>query len=268
MKQEYTAAALKSEIEALKNMFDEVKLIDPASMCYLDTKTMQGDVPCLSLPPLDDAGRGWQPLIVQDKVRLACYQAVRVDGRAFVLMTDYALPRAKPENSRDANAILRILTQYREELRHDYVTGAYNQRYLHEEYLPSLAEQFRAGRKMAVALARVNEYGRICAECGNDAADRCLNTAAGILQIAAGLEPEKGILARLEDGLFAITAIDQTPAQLEKTLCEAVDSSRHDFSISLSRRGGFTISVACADWAETGDWDMLLALAESRLPQQ
>ena len=265
MKQDYTAAELKAEIGALENVFDSVQLIDPETMQFLDPETLQAAEPCRILPPLNDDGRGWQPMREGESVALACCQAICVDGRHCMLVVKYELPQTLPENSRDANAFMRILTQYSEELRHDYVTGAYNQRYLQEEYIPALADRLACGAHVALALARVNEYGHICANCGSDAADRCLNTAAGILQIAVGLDNEKGILARLEDGVFLVTAIDATPAQLEKTLNEAIDSSRKDYNISLSRRGEFTISVSAADWAETGNWDLLVALAERRL---
>ncbi|MDD4849193.1 MAG: diguanylate cyclase [Gemmiger sp.] len=268
MKQAYSAAELCTEISALQAMFDTVKLVNSETMQYLNTETMQPTGACHSLPPLDEQGRGWRPTQRDGRVELAFYQAFLMEGRHYLLVAAYCLPQTVPENSRDANAFLRILSQYNEEMRHDYVTGTYNHRYLNEEYLPKLAAAVAAGRQVSVALARVNEYGHICAECSSDAADRCLNTAAGILQIAAGMDPEKGILARLEDGVFVVTALDTTPAQLEKTLREALENSRKDYNISLSRRGEFTVTVATADWAETGNWDLLLALAERRMAQQ
>ena len=44
-----------------------------------------------------------------------------------------------------------------------------------------------------------------------------------------------------------------------------MDGSRRVFSVSLSRRSEFSVAVSSADWAETGSWDLLLALAEQRL---
>ena len=265
MKQEYTAAELQAQIALLQNVFDSVRLVDPHSMQFLDTATLEAVGPCHSLPELDARGRGWQPVRLQTAVELALFQSVTVEGRWLVLLFNYALPQSLPENSREANAFLRILAQYSEELRHDYVTGAYNQRFLTEEYVPALAERVAAGERLSLALARVNEYGRICADCGSEAGDRCLNTAAGILHIAAGMDPRAGILARLEDGVFLVTAFNTPATQLEKTLCTALDCSRRDYNISLSRRGEFTVTVAAADWAETGNWELLLALAERRL---
>ena len=37
------------------------------------------------------------------------------------------------------------------------------------------------------------------------------------------------------------------------------------FSITLARRGTFTVSVASAEWGETSSWEMMLALAQQRL---
>lgn len=116
-----------------------------------------------------------------------------------------------------------------------------------------------------MVLARVNEYGRLCCEEGAFAADNCLNTAAGILQLAAGTDSPDTVLARLEDGLFAVASAGRWAADLEKALREALDASRREFSLSLSRRGEFTVSLASANWGETGSWEMMLSLAQHRL---
>ena len=46
---------------------------------------------------------------------------------------------------------------------------------------------------------------------------------------------------------------------------EAMNDSRREFNISLSRRGSFTVEIASAEWGETASWDMTLSLAQQRL---
>ena len=97
------------------------------------------------------------------------------------------------------------------------------------------------------------------------AADCCLNMAAGILQLAVGPDREKAVLARLNDGFFAVVTLGMPAAKMAKVVREAMNDSRREFNISLSRRGSFTVAIASAEWGETASWDMMLSLAQQRL---
>ena len=258
MKQEYTRSEIISLLNALQQMFPAVRLADPATGCLLDPDTMEPGSGVCQIPALDASGRGWLPASSGEDA-MTLYRAVTVDGRPCLVVMDCHLPDPQPTEGREANALRRLLAQYHEELSRDYVTGAYNRRYLAESWLPR-----HEGTGIGVAMVRVKEYARICSEFGREAADCCLNTAAGILQRAAGTDPEKAILARLEDGVFLLAGICPG-ARLASAVREAMDNSRRVFSVSLSRRSEFDVAVASADWAETGNWDLLLSLAEQRL---
>lgn len=82
-----------------------------------------------------------------------------------------------------------LLGQYREEMRRDYVTGVYNRAFLDSTYRKKVAAAACAGKPVSVVAARVNEYWNLLREEGTHAADCCLNTAAGILQLAARAGP-------------------------------------------------------------------------------
>lgn len=58
---------------------------------------------------------------------------------------------------------------------------------------------------------RVNEYWSLRQNESANAADCCLNMAAGILQLSVGTDDKAAVLARLEDGLFAVVTVG-TPA--------------------------------------------------------
>lgn len=256
MKQEYTRGEIADLLAALRQVFSTVRLADAASGAVLDEAGQPAGEYC-QVPPLDEAGRGWL-LSGEDQKTLTLYRTARVEGRACLLL-DCTLSDTLSTEKREANAQRRQLAQYQEERSRDYMTGAYNRRYLAEVWQPAMA-----GCTPCAVLARVNEYAGVCAEYGREAGDNCLNAAAGILQRAVGADPARGILVRLEDGVFLLTA-DCPAAELAARLRDALDASRHVFSISLSRRAEFSVAVAAADWAEAGSWDFMLALAEQRL---
>lgn len=265
MKQEYTAAELKALVDALESLFDTVVLIDPAAQCVLDPGTLEptGE-PCRRLPALNEKGRAWQPMRTEKGMEMTLCQAIRVEGRGCVLVAGCDLTGPDPQTlTRPARAESRLTGNFMEDMHHDYVTGVYNRRYLDEEYLPTLLAQADAGTGFSVAMVRVNEYSAILAKDGHDASDRCLTVAAGILQMA--VDPDQCVIARLDDGMFLVTALNTPAERLKYQLTEAAAGGRRVFGSSLSRRGEFTVSVGAAEWAETRHWDMLVALAESRL---
>ena len=62
-----------------------------------------------------------------------------------------------------------------------------------------------------------------------------------------------------------VVAVGVSARELENCLQEALRNARRNFGITLARRGEFTATVASADWVETGSWDLMVSLAESRL---
>lgn len=265
MKHNYTTQDLCAQIKAMERLFDAVALIDPHAGMQLDPATRQAVRPAGPVPALDAKGRGVRRVTHNGAELLAIYQAIQLEGRPLVLALGVDMPQSPSGDLREANAWERTMSQYFEDLRHDYVTGAYNRRYLNETYMPYAVEQAAAGRPVSAAVVCVNEYARLCREESHAAADNCLCSAAGILQLAVGPDSRQAVLARLEDGLFAAVAVGRHAAEWESTLWEAVNNARRSFSLSLSRRGEFTVSLACADWGETGSWDLLLSLAQQRL---
>ena len=136
--------------------------------------------------------------------------------------------------------------------------------FLDSTYRKKVAAAACAGKPVSVVAARVNEYWNLLREEGTHAADCCLNTAAGILQLAAGPDQQNAVV-RLEDGIFLVVSVGTPAAKLQAALHEALGESRRTFGITLSRRGEFTVSLSSADWGEAGSWDLMVALAEQRL---
>jgi len=175
------------------------------------------------------------------------------------------MPRNLQSSAEAENSFNRVLAQMQEELRRDYLTGVYNARYLDTEYRRYAEPQAQAGKPAGVVMARVNEYWNLRQTESANAADCCLNMAAGILQLAVGTDDKTAVLARLEDGLFAVVTVGTPAAQMARKLQDALDNSRREFNISLSRRGSFTVQLASAEWGEAPAWDMMFSLAQQRL---
>lgn len=265
MKLEYTKEELAAEVTALEQLFDQVQIVDPYHGVLLDPATLEPKGESDPVPTLDETGRGMQ-LVQQDgEDAMRLYQSIRVADRPCVLMLHCPMPHDSKASAGAQNSYDRALAQYRDDMRRDYVTGVYNSRYIQEEYRSYAEKQAMQGKAVGAVMLRVNEYWSLRDQESEQAAECCLNTAAGILQLAVGTDREHAVLARLEDGLFVAITVGMPAARLAKTINEALDSSRKVFSITLARRGTFTVTTASAEWAETSSWEMMLSLAQDRL---
>ena len=263
MKQEFTMAELAAQLTALGQVFDKVELAD-ARMGVLDPATLQPIGKIAEVPMLDDAGRGVQLTQTPEGPGLIIAQGIQVEGRPCVILMHCGMPHSTRTQGAE-NSFLRTVSQMQDDLRRDYVTGVYNGAYLNEEYRRRAEQAALQGTPVGAVMVRINEYWHLREHESLNAAGCCLNTAAGILQLAVGTDTSKAVLARLNDGFFAIITIGQTGAAMANTVREAMEDSRKEFNISLARRGSFTVEVASAEWGETASWDMLLSLAQQRL---
>ena len=265
MKNEYTLQELGAQIAAWEQLLEKAVLVEPRRNVVLDPATLQPVGPADPLPALDETGRGVQLAEGSDGPEMVVYQAVTVETVPYVLELHCAMPRNLGRTTGAENAMNRAIAQVQEELRRDYVTGTYNARYINGAYRHYAEKAALQGTPVGVVLVRVNEYWNIREKESLSAAGCCLNMAAGLLQLAVGADTGKAVLARLEDGIFAVATVGQPAAQMAQILRTAMGEARKEFSISLSRRGSFTVDIASAEWGETSSWEMMLSLAQDRL---
>lgn len=265
MKLYYTKEELAAELAALEQMFPVVRIVDAYRGVVLDPATLEPGPGTVPVPALDEDGRGMQLNPSGEKQELLIYQGIQVEGRPCVWELHCLLPARYRASTGAQNSYNRALAQYREDMRRDYVTGVYNSSYLNGTYRDYAEKQAMQGCPVGVVMLRVNEYWTLRNEESLQAAECCLNTAAGILQLAVGTDHDHAVLARLEEGLFAAVTVGTPASHLARRVNEALESSRRVFSITLARRGTFTVSVASAEWGETSSWEMMLALAQQRL---
>ena len=241
-------------MDALAQLFDSVTLADPR-MGLLDPATLQPLNKVAAVPVLDADGRGMRIVKAKNGLEAVIAQGISVAGTPCVLMLAMPLPRRLQADGAE-DAFTRALSQMQDDLRRDHVTGVYNAVYLNEEFRPKAEQAALNGQPMGVVMVRVNEYWQLRE---NE------SESAAILQLTVGPDHEKAVLARLNDGFFAIVTVGTPAAAMAQTVREAMNDSRREFNISLSRRGSFTVEVASAEWGETASWDMTLSLAQQRL---
>ena len=159
MKQDYTIAELQAEMTALQQVFDNVTLADPR-MGLLDPATLQPLNKVAAMPALDSTGRGMQVVKGNDGLETVLAQGINVEGTPCMLLMQMPLPRSlQAEGAEDS--FIRTLSQMQDDLRRDYVTGAYNAVYLNEQYRPIAERAAMSGTPVGVVLVRVTEYWQL-----------------------------------------------------------------------------------------------------------
>ncbi len=263
MKQDYTLDELQTEMTALAQLFDSVTLADPR-MGLLDPATLQPLNKVAAMPALDAAGRGLKIEKAADGLRTVIAQGITVADTPCVLLLGMPLPRNLQADGAE-DAFTRALSQMQDDLRRDYVTGVYNSVYLNEAFRPRAERAALDGKPVGVVMVRVNEYWQLREQESNSAADCCLNMASGISAAGRRPRPRQGC-GPPEYGFFAIVTVGTPAARMARAVNEAMNASRREFNISLSRRGSFTVAIASAEWGETASWDMHHALSGTAAP--
>lgn len=177
-----------------------------------------------------------------------------------------AVQAADPDTVQDAGALCRALCQYAGTQCADPVTGLAERTVTEGVFAPRAAALAAAGQAVSVAVVRVPEYITVLTTESEAAAARCLSTAAGVLQTAVDATWPNAVVARWGADTFLVAAAADKQA-LEDALQAAISGHRRRFSITLARRGQFTLAYGTAAWGEPGaeDWPGMVTLAESRL---
>lgn len=190
-------------------------------MGLLDPATLQPLNKVAAMPALDAAGRGLKIEKAADGLRTVIAQGITVADTPCVLLLGMPLPRNLQADGAE-DAFTRALSQMQDDLRRDYVTGVYNSVYLNEAFRPRAERAALDGKPVGVVMVRVNEYWQLRELESDSAANCCLNMASGILQLVVGPDHDKAVLARLNDGFFAIVTVG-TPAARDGPGCARGD---------------------------------------------
>lgn len=171
-----------------------------------------------------------------------------------------------PAAAQDAGALCRALCQYAGSQCADPVTGLAERTTAEDVFAPRAAALAADGQTVSAAVVRVPEYMALLTTESEAAATRCLSAAAGVLLTAVDATWPNAVVARWGTDTFLVAAAADKQA-LENALQTAISGHQRRFSITLARRGQFTLVYGAAAWGEPGadTWAGLTALAESRL---
>ena len=158
----------------------------------------------------------------------------------------------------------------REDLNRDFLTGAYNRRYIETVLSRQVEADMQAGRRAAVALLSLDEADRLRCDHGQPAMDQIICTIANQWKKHYDA-PGSRIVCRLHGGILLIACADRTAADLAGELrrlyavmpCDCVAGG------GMMSRISFTLSMGVAGTdelpADARSWDGLYRLCDERL---
>ena len=155
MKLDYTKQELALQLASLAQVLGTAQVIDPYRGALLDPATLEPCGESDPVPTLDEDGRGMQLIQAESGDEMRLYQSIRVEDKPCVLAVHCALPRYRGASAGAKNSYDRALAQYCADMRHDYVTGVYNARFLEEEYRAYAEKQAMHGQPVGAVLLRV-----------------------------------------------------------------------------------------------------------------
>ena len=158
----------------------------------------------------------------------------------------------------------------REDLNRDFLTGAYNRRYIETVFSSQLEADMAAGQQAAVALISLDEADRLRYTYGQPALDQIVCTMTNQWKKHYDA-PRSRIVCRLHGGVLLIARAGATAADLAEELgrfyaempCDCVAGA------GMMSRVAFTLSIGVAGTAELPadrrSWEGLYALCDARL---
>ncbi len=189
---------------------------------------------------------------------------IQVDGRYYGIQMSAPLAGNTLPEDRMTERERELV---REDMNHDFLTGAYNRRYIETIFC---AGSLRPGEQAAVALISLDKADQFRYEYGQPALDQIICTMAN-QWVKHYDNPHNRIVCRLHDGVFLIACRGMTAPELEDEVrdyyagmpCECVAG------VGMMNRVSFTLSIGVAGTAELADgqlsWENLYRLCDGRL---
>ena len=158
----------------------------------------------------------------------------------------------------------------REDLNRDFLTGAYNRRYIETVFSKRLKAELEAGGQAAAALVSLDEADRLRYTHGQPALDQIICTMVNQWKKLYDV-PGSRVVCRLHGGILLIVCAGMTAARLaEEVRCRYAEMPCDCIAgVGMMSRVPFTLSVGVAGTAELPagqqDWPGLYHLCDRRL---
>lgn len=230
------------------------------------------DVSVVALPP--ESEDHWQDDAMQvsyeqggGQVSCVLRRRVKADGVSYGIQMSAPLAGNTLPEDRMTERERELV---REDLNRDFLTGAYNRRYVETVFSPQLDAVLAAGGQAAAALVSLDEADRLRYAHGQPALDQIVCTIVNQWKKHYDL-PGSRVVCRLHGGILLIVCEGMTAAQLEDEVRQHYAAMPCDCiaGTGMMSRVAFTLSIGVAGTAELDSdqrsWESLYHLCDQRL---
>ena len=252
MKNGYTVQDLQKLTEALQAVFEDVSVVELPPECE---DHWQDDAMQVSY----EQGGG--------QVSCVLRRRVNVNGVSYgVQMSAPLAGNTLPEyrmTERERELV-------REDLKRDFLTGAYNRRYVETVFREKLDGILSSGGQAAAALVSLDEADRLRYTYGQPALDQIVCTIVNQWKKHYD-RPSSRVVCRLHGGILLIVCEGMTVEQLEAEVRQHYAEMPCDCiaGTGMMSRVAFTLSIGVAGTAELPEgersWESLYHLCDKRL---
>lgn len=264
MKTQYTKAELRAAVAALQEHFDRVDCVDQATGLRIDIDKWELTDICL-IGRVGISGTIGSNLCRTWLANKRFYQGycrlIHVEEQPCILIMQSDITETMDANEE----FYGVMEQFNRSMYRDQSTGMFNRRYLEEQYAAHALLRHTRGTEVSIAVVRVNEYDKVKAAYGQEAAERLLGTAASVLQRQINLETQDGAVARFSEDQFCVSCIGHSKEHFADCLNSIFQQETMTCHVKFGRTIPFTLSMGVVGLKEASNWGEAEELAFQRM---
>ena len=264
--------------------YDVVRLVEPEEQrvisgetmaptdqsCFTIWKKCQRCENCTSVRAMHQRSTIYKLEIRDERNFWVCSRYVEIDGAPCVMETVSDITDSFLLDSTQQDDLSLVIRKYNHLLITDPLTGAYNRRFLDEDFVPSLDCCHRPGLNVNLAVMDLDNFKQINDRYGHLAGDTVLKDVARYwkTQFDSREKNREKLTVRFGGDEMLIIVCGEPFETFERALREKYETMRKISYLSSGETVPFSISFGCAAFSHLeGEktWDALFALADRQL---